>query len=121
MTRNILTIALGIFMMLGGAMHFIQAETYMPFIPDFLPKELVNDGAGIVEILLGAGLFFPKYRPTAALGIFILMLVFLPLHTLDIFRETPEIGSKTLAYIRLPLQFVLILWAWSVRKNSNMH
>jgi uncharacterized membrane protein len=44
------------------------------------------------------------------------MIAFLPLHIIDVFLDNPAIGSKTLAYIRLPLQFVLIFWAWKANR-----
>jgi uncharacterized membrane protein len=51
------------------------------------------------------------------LGILAMMLVFLPLHIWDIFRENPAIGSHKVALIRLPIQFVLIAWAWFISKK----
>jgi uncharacterized membrane protein len=46
---------------------------------------------------------------------FLLMIAFLPLHIVDVFKDNPAIGSTTLAYIRLPIQFILIYWAWKVK------
>jgi uncharacterized membrane protein len=103
--------------MFGGINHFIKPEIYNSFIPDYLPKITVNYVMGFIEIALGIGLFVPKYRKVAVLGILILMIAFLPLHFLDIFKENPAIGNKTLAYIRLPLQFVLIYWSWLLKNK----
>jgi uncharacterized membrane protein len=114
---QILTLILSVSMVMGGIIHFINPAMYNPFIPDFLPKIMVNYVAGVIEMGLGMGLLFPKYRKNAALGIFILMIAFLPLHTLDVFKENPAIGSKTLAYIRLPLQFLLIYWSFWVKNK----
>jgi uncharacterized membrane protein len=47
-----------------------------------------------------------------------MMLAFLPLHILDVFKENPAIGSHEAALVRLPLQFVLILWAWFIKKRN---
>ncbi len=116
-TTTILIFILGAFILIGGINHFVKPEMYNPFIPDFLPKLTVNYISGIIEIALGIGLFLSKYRKVAALGILILMIAFLPLHFLDIFKENPAIGNKTLAYIRLPMQFVLIYWSWWVKNN----
>jgi len=113
-----LTIALGIFMILGGIAHFIKPEIYNPFIPDFLPKNLINYLSGFAEIIIGVGAISKRFRSLATLGILLLMLAFLPLHIIDVFRENPAIGSKVMAYIRLPLQFVLIYWAWYIYKNE---
>ena len=67
-----------------------------------------------MELLLGIAVFIPRIRSTATLGILLIMIAFLPLHVWDVFRDDPAIGSKALAYTRLPLQCVLIAWAWLV-------
>lgn len=116
MLKTILTFLFGAFMILGGINHFLKPAMYFPFFPDFLPKEILNYLAGVIEIVVGVGVFIPQYRPQATLGIFILMLVFLPLHIIDVFKDNPAIGSHQAALIRLPIQFVLIAWAWWIRK-----
>lgn len=115
--KLLLTFLFGGFMILGGAMHFINPEMYNPFIPDFMPKAVVNYASGLLELILGIGVMIPRSRSAATLGIFLLMLAFLPLHVLDVFKENPAIGSHHLALIRLPLQFVLIAWAWFIYKK----
>jgi len=117
--KYILTILFGIFMIYAGIMHFVKPEVYFPFIPDFLPENIINILSGILEIILGIGVFIPRYRTLAALGILLTMLAFLPLHIIDVFKEHPAIGSHRIALIRLPLQFVLILWAWFIYKKNK--
>ena len=115
---KILTYLFGSLMISAGINHFISPEIYNPFIPDFLPELAVNYISGLLEIILGVGVFFPVSRKTATLGILILMVLFLPLHTFDVFSENPAIGSHTAALIRLPIQFVLIFWAWYIWKSA---
>ena len=121
MNKVQLTFAFGFaaILILAGVNHFINPKMYSPFIPDWMPLLLTNIITGIVEVGLGAGLLFKKYRKNAALGVFILMLLFLPLHLVDVFKEHPAIGSKTLAIIRLPIQFFLIWCAWYIYKPKN--
>lgn len=109
---------LGAFMVFGGVGHFTNPAFYSPFIPDFLPEALVNYGAGVVEIILGIGLFIPHFQRLAALGVFALMIVFLPIHIIDVFAANPAIGSKAAANIRLPIQFLFIGWAWWVWQKA---
>ena len=116
--KLILTFLLGAFMIFGGVNHFLLPAMYFPFIPEFLPKEVINYLAGVLEIIFGIGVLIPALRPMATLAIFLLMLAFLPLHILDVFKEDPAIGSHTAALIRLPLQFVMILWAWFIKKKN---
>jgi uncharacterized membrane protein len=110
------TILLAVFMIFAGIMHFIKPRFYNRFIPDFIPKLFANYLAGIIEVLLGIGLLFPQYQQMAGKGMFYLMLFFLPIHVLDVFKEKPAIGSKKLAIIRIPVQFILIYWTWHLSK-----
>jgi hypothetical protein len=45
------------------------------------------------------------------------MVLFLPLHIIDIFKETPAVGSHQAALIRLPFQFLFIAWAWYIKRD----
>ena len=114
----VFTLFLGVFFMVAGIGHFVNPEKYFAFIPDFLPKPPANNLAGFVEIIAGAFLFVSKLRKIAGLIILVMMVVFLPLHVIDIFKDKPAIGSHTLAIIRLPLQFVMIYWAWYIFKSN---
>jgi uncharacterized membrane protein len=82
-----------------------------------LPKDLVNKAVGILEIAIGIAVFFPQTRSYATLGLLLMMLAFLPLHIADVFKEMPAIGSHKAALVRLPLQFVFILWAWFIYRK----
>lgn len=117
--KLILTLAFGAFMIFGGVMHFVNPAMYEAFIPEFLPEDLVNYGSGLLEIALGVGTFIPRFRRPAALGILWLMIAFLPLHVMDVFKESPAIGSHQAAMIRLPIQFVLIGWAWFISRRGE--
>ena len=106
-------------MLLAGVMHFVSPDFYTPFIPKWLPFDVVNLSTGVVEVLFGLGLFFPKFRKMAALGCFLLMIVFLPIHVNDVIVADPAIGSKVQAWIRLPIQFVFLFWMWWVYKKTE--
>jgi uncharacterized membrane protein len=115
--KYILTIFFGVFMILGGIVHFVKPEMYLPFIPEFLPATLVIYASGAAEILIGICVFIPRFRSLGTLGILVLMVAFLPLHIADVFKEHPAIGTHQMALVRLPLQFVLIAWAWFIHKK----
>lgn len=109
---------LAVFLIFGGIQHFISPESYVLFVPVFLPWTLaIIYVSGLLEILFGLALFFKKWSGIGARGILILMLLFLPIHIWDVFSETPAIGSQTAALIRLPLQFLIIGVAWKVKSN----
>jgi uncharacterized membrane protein len=109
--KLIFALLLGIFMIGNGSYHFSKPETYFPFIPGFLPKLTVNYVSGIIEILLGIGVFIPQTRAYATLGILLMMIAFLPIHIVDACKENPAIGTRIVAIQRLGLQFGFILWA----------
>jgi uncharacterized membrane protein len=54
----------------------------------------------------------------AAVGIFLLMLIFLPIHIWDATKVKPAIGSKKIAFVRIPLQFLLMYFAYILYMNS---
>ena len=102
------------FFIYAGIMHFIKPRFFNHFIPAGLPKLAVNYIAGFIEFFLGIGLFFPAVTNDASLGIFILLILFLPIHIWDATKIKPAIGSKKLAYIRIPLQFLLMYGAYLI-------
>lgn len=117
---RILQFLLVLFIGYAGIQHFLNPVFYEPFVPAFLPaKTMFVYASGAVELLLGILLLIPKYTKMAATGIIILMLLFLPIHIWDVFQETPAIGSKQAALIRLPVQFLFIGWAYLVKRFSN--
>ena len=96
----------------AGINHVIHPALYSPFIPGFLPLNATNYFTALVEIGLGLGLIFPATKRLAAIGTTLLMIFFLPFHTVDAFREHPAIGSHLVAWIRLAIQFAMIYGAW---------
>lgn len=108
----------GAFFVFAGVMHFAKPKFFYPFIPKFFPRKPSNYGAGLLEIIVGIGIFVPSYASYAALGIIGLLALFLPIHIWDYLKERPAIGPKKLALIRIPLQFVLIYGAYVIYCNS---
>lgn len=113
-----LTFIFGAFMIFGGINHFLKPEIYYPFIPDFLPQSFITLASGVLEIILGIGVFIPQTRSKATMGIFILMILFLPLHIWDLFKEHPAIGSHQAAMIRVPVQFLFIFITGYISKRN---
>ena len=119
---NVLKIVMALFMIYAGAQHFIKPDFFTPFVPVFSPlKTTIIYLSGAVEILLGLLLLIKKYAKFGALGILILLLLFLPIHIWDVFSETPAIGSKQAAFIRLPIQFLLIFIVWKVKNSISQN
>jgi uncharacterized membrane protein len=119
---NILKIIIALFMIYAGVQHFIKPDFFMPFVPKFLPlKTSIIYVSGAIEILVGLLLFIKKYSNFGAIGILILLILFLPIHIWDVFSETPAIGSKQAALIRLPIQLILIFIIWKIKNSISQN
>ena len=114
----ILKIIFAVFFIYAGIMHFLKPAFFKHFIPNGFPKLTINYIVGVIEFGLGLSLFFPKAATYAAYGIFILLIVFLPIHVWDATKKRPAIGSKIFAYIRIPLQFLLMYGAYLIYQDS---
>ncbi len=113
----VLRIIFGIFFAFAGVMHIVKPKIFNRFIPNFLPKLIINYIAGLLELAIGIGLLISKTTKQAALAMFVLMLIFLPIHIWDVFRKKPAIGSKKIAIIRVPLQFLLLYIAYLIYQH----
>lgn len=119
----ITSILLAVLMMISGFYHLLKPEFYVPIVPSFLPFPLgIVYLSGIVELLLGIVTLFlnQKYTKYGLFGIFILMVMFLPIHIFDAMKDQPVIGSSTAAYVRLAFQFVLIWLSWKSYKFTSL-
>lgn len=104
----ILKIIYGGFFCFAGIMHFVKPDFFKHFIPDFFPKKMVNYVVGFIEFVLGLGIFFSITLKESCIGIFILLILLLPIHIWDLNKERPAIGSKKIAIVRIPFQFILM-------------
>jgi len=116
--RWLLTIA----MVLAGANHFIDPATYVAMMPSALPwpLELVYI-SGVFEILGGIGLIHPRTRRLAGWGLIALFIAVFPANVNMAINHLP-LGDRPVPewalWARLPLQVVLILWAWWVSRPT---
>lgn len=105
---------MGIGYILAGIAHFIVPEFYLKIMPPYLPwhKELVLI-SGLIEMALGALLFLPQYRKAAAWGIIVLLVAVFPANVYLAQTNGEPLGiTATAAWARLPIQVLLIVWAW---------
>ncbi len=104
-----------VILLFTGVNHVLNPAMYAAFIPNWMSLPAVNYVVGVIEFGLGIFLLIDRYRSTAAACVLLLMIFFLPFHIVDACRLNPAIGSPLVAYIRVVLQFVLILWAWYLK------
>lgn len=119
--KNVLRYVLIVFMLVAGLNHFIHPEFYYPLIPSYLPLiKLINLLSGISEVIAALMLLHPEYRNWGAIGIIVLLILFIPshVHFIQMGACVPK-GLCTpvwLAWVRLLLIHpLLIYWAWYIR------
>jgi uncharacterized membrane protein len=115
--KNISLTILVLGYLLAGANHFIHPQGYLRIIPGYLPAPvMLNLLAGVFEILFALLLIRPKTRMVASYGIILMLAAFLPVHITMLQNSPLKVGdllvTPTIAWIRLLLQPVLMLWAW---------
>lgn len=112
---------MGLFYVGAGVMHFVVPKAYARIVPPQLPRPLALVSlSGIAEIVLGIGVLLPRTRRRSAWGLVALLLAVFPANvhvaTSDMMTErVPDWAggpARMAAWARLPLQAVLILWAW---------
>lgn len=108
--------------LIAGTNHFVHPAAYLKLIPLYLPyPQLLNLAAGFFEIVFGLMLIFKPTRQYAVYGIILMLIAFIPAHIYMIqiapFMLGKLLVTKTGAWIRLPLQAVLIAWAYWHRKD----
>lgn len=117
-------IALGLHALLytaAGINHFISAEFYLNIMPEFIPAhKFMVAASGVAEILVGLGILLPQTRKLAAYGTIAMLLIFMTVH-IDMVVRMAEFPDAPPAFLwaRIPLQFVLIAWAWWLSKKPK--
>jgi uncharacterized membrane protein len=97
----------------AGLMHFIKPGFFLKIMPPYLPAhQLLVALSGVAEVLLGLGLLFPATRSWAAWGIILLLIAVFPANVYMAYAPPFQAISPWIRWGRLPLQGLLIWWAW---------
>ena len=100
---------------IAGLNHFRVPKIYYKIIPPFFSnKKFFNAITGILEIILSVLLLFTATINYACYGIILLLIAIFPA---NIYMLTNQKASfklpKWVLIVRLPLQILLILWAYN--------
>lgn len=100
----------------AGLNHFWNKRFYLKIMPPWIPfHEAMVFISGVFEIVLALLLLFPQTRAFAAWGIILLLIAVFPANiqmTLNYWnRNDPKLWMTIL---RLPIQVLLIWWAYSL-------
>jgi uncharacterized membrane protein len=108
------------FFIAAGVNHFVMPRAYERIVPPPLrpsAKRIVQV-SGVAEIVGGVGVLLPLTRRLSGLGLIALLAAVFPanLHmarTPERFRGIPPWAL----YARLPLQPLMMLWAWRATRR----
>jgi len=107
-------ILMAVMYIIAGIFHFIKPKAYLRIMPRYLPSHIALVYlSGLAEIVLGVSLFFPETKNLAIYGIILMLLIFLLVHFYMLSSKKAGAGIPNwMLALRLPLQFVLIWWAY---------
>jgi uncharacterized membrane protein len=103
-----------------GVAHFRSPEFFVKIMPPYLPyhRELVLL-SGFFEIALGALLLVPRTTRPAAWGLIALLIAVFPANFYMYQHHELFQISQLALLLRLPLQVLLIAWAWVYTRDQN--
>ena len=111
---------LAAFFLGAGANHFVMSRAYERIVPPRLQGEAarVVQLSGMAEILGGVGVLLPRTRRAAGLWLIAVLAAVSPANlymarTPERFRRIP----RWALYGRLPLQPLIMWWAWRATRS----
>lgn len=119
-TKLVLKYILALFFVLAGLNHFRNPDFYAKIMPPYLPWHLfLVYLSGFFEIALGVLLLIPRQGHIAAWGLIALLVAVFPANIhMAVNAELYPAISPAMLWVRLPLQGVLIAWAyWYTRHD----
>lgn len=97
----------------AGLNHFINPKGYLAIMPPYMPAHnLLVIVSGVAEVVLGVGLLFPATRSLSAWGLILLLIAVFPANVYMAMGSQFQTLPAWLRWGRLPLQGVLIWWAY---------
>jgi uncharacterized membrane protein len=104
--------------MIAGVLHFVATDFYLKIMPPYLPLHLpLVLLSGAIEIVLGILLLLPKYSTLAAWGLIALLIAVFPAN-IHVYQHQESFPLAWIVHLlRLPLQGVLILWAFAYTRR----
>jgi uncharacterized membrane protein len=103
----------------AGLLHFTFPAPYVRIVPAFLPSPLaLVHASGAFEILGGAGLLVERTRRWAAWGLVALFVAVFPANVNMAVHRIGFDGPPWVLWARLPLQGVLVAWAWWYTRDA---
>jgi uncharacterized membrane protein len=112
--------ALAAFFIGSGVNHFVIPGVYKRIVPPGLgDAEMLVRVSGVAEVAGGVGVLLPRTRRLAGFGLIALLAAVFPAN-LHMARNPAKFGKipAWALYARLPLQPLMMWWAWRATKPS---
>lgn len=110
-----------LFMIVAGLNHFVSPEFYLRLIPPWLPWHgALVFWSGVAEVAVGVGVLIPRIRREAGWFAIIVLLAVFPANVWmavdpSVWPEVPMWAR----WARLPIQALLVWWAWVVTRPAS--
>ncbi|MEX2588431.1 MAG: DoxX family protein [Actinomycetota bacterium] len=123
--RRASPVALALLLVGSGVLHLIKPEPYEKIVPRVLGhEEFFVQASGILELAAAALLLVPRTRRWGGAVTAALLVAVFPANVqMALDGADPDggffTGSAVLLWLRLPLQPVLIWWAWSIVRAGS--
>ena len=117
--KLILLYVMAVLYIAAGVYHFINPRFYQKIMPTYLPWHIpLVYISGVCEIVFALLLIPESTRPVAAWLIIILLIAVFPANIqMAVSFWQKQRPTLWIAIARLPLQLVLIWWAWIYTKK----
>jgi uncharacterized membrane protein len=119
--KTSLLVILAFFFVVAGINHFLSAPFYLKMMPPYIPWHPAMVAiSGVAEVLLGLLALLPRTRRLAGWGMIALLVAVFPANLYMYQNPTlfPNVQPIVLL-IRLPIQGLLIAWAWWVTEPTT--
>lgn len=101
------------FLIASGILHLVKPKLYKRMMPPWVPApQLSIFISGVFEIVFGIGLLFVQTRSWSAWGAILLFIAIFPANVYMLTSGKFNRIPKLFLILRLPLQLVLIWWAY---------
>jgi uncharacterized membrane protein len=120
---------MGLLYVLAGGLHFVTPHVYEQVVPPQFPRpRTLVYLSGIAEVVLGVGVLFERTRRRSAWGLIALLVAVFPANVYMATSDDLELegvparvrdAPDAALWARLPLQAVLVAWAWWYTDQSS--
>ena len=104
----------------AGITHFVMPGFYLKIMPPYIPfHQFCVAFSGLIEVLLGILLLIPRTRKLAGWGLIALLIAVFPAN-IYVYQHQDEFPLPAFVHLlRLPLQGVLIAWAYVYARGTS--